>query len=89
MTAIALTFAFVIVAMKAIASSLADSTALVCLSIALSTSSLGSRLVTLRSASSSTYRLRACESSRSVTAPVAPWLLPSLRHTQSACGRSR
>lgn len=54
MTAIALTRESGIVAMKAMTSSLADSTALACLSIALRTSRLGSRLATLRSASSST-----------------------------------
>ncbi len=72
MTAIALTLESGTVAMKAMTSSLADSTAMACLSMALNTSALGSSAATLLSASSSALRWTACDSSRSVTAQAAP-----------------
>lgn len=89
MTAIALTRASGIAAMKAMTSSLADSTALACLSIAISTSGLPSSDATLRSASSSAFRCTACESSRSVKAPEAPLLPQFVLRSPSACGLDR
>lgn len=86
MTAIALMRGSGTVDMKAMTSSLADSTAFACLSIDLRTSGLGSRAATLRGASGSALRCTACESSRSVTAREAPWLLPSSQRSPNVGG---